>query len=593
MNNEVLFRDLSIDQARTEGQTVPASLSSEFPYFRLDGWEILSHEPQAIVLDRAAGGLPLLINHEAQRLPIGKAENVRVEGGRLRADLRFGERQEAQEVLKDIKSGILGPLSVGYEVIDTEGLEEKREGSRQYKVTKWRPLEVSLASIPADYSVGVGRSLELQKERNTVETSIHTPDESGVKVERQRVASIREYAKVQTDIPEHIIDKAIDGGWDTMRLARNYMDWKREQVGDYAAPNPEIGLTQSEANRFSFARAIEAMSSGNWEKAGFERSASQAVARQLGREPNGVFVPPEVLGRTTISKSGTGDNIIATHVLANHFIDILRNRSMVIQAGATELPGLVGDVSIPSKTTASTGYWVAENAAITESTPVFSAISMAPNTLGGLTRYSRKMLLQSTPHIEQLLRQDLADTLAAELDRVCIEGSGTGAEPEGILNNSSVTAVALGADGAAPDYDNIVDMVKTVAASSADSGRLAFLTNAAVQAALRKTEKFSSTGDPIWESGSDGEGRLLGYRALVSENVPSDLTKGTGTDLSGIIFGNFADLLIGRWGALEIVANPYGSNDFSQGITAVRAMLDTDVAVRRAASFSKIVDAVA
>jgi HK97 family phage major capsid protein len=88
----------------------------------------------------------------------------------------------------------------------------------------------------------------------------------------------------------------------------------------------------------------------------------------------------------------------------------------------------------------------------------------------------------------------------------------------------------------------------------------------------------------------NGEGMVNGYRAVVSNQVPSNLTKGTGTNLSAIIFGNWNDLIVGQWGTLDLMVDPY--NQSTSGTVRVVALQDVDIAVRHPESFSAMVDAV-
>lgn len=158
------YRSFLIDRAaaNADSRTVPASLSSEEPYERFGGAEILSHNPAAIDLSRSTGGLPLLFAHD-QAQPIGLVENIRLEGGRLTGTLRFGESAKAQEVFKDVQAGILRNMSIGYRVIESETTPTG------YLVTKWALYEASVVSVPADPSVGINRSLEGARTMNTAD----------------------------------------------------------------------------------------------------------------------------------------------------------------------------------------------------------------------------------------------------------------------------------------------------------------------------------------------------------------------------------------------------------------------------------------
>ena len=88
-----------------------------------------------------------------------------------------------------------------------------------------------------------------------------------------------------------------------------------------------------------------------------------------------------------------------------------------------------------------------------------------------------------------------------------------------------------------------------------------------------------------------GRSQIAGRRFEVSNNVPSNLSKGTGSNLSAVIYGNFNDLLIGLYGTTEILVDPY--TDFAKGTTGVRVLQSIDIAVRHAESFAAMQDAIA
>lgn len=190
---------------------------------------------------------------------------------------------------------------------------------------------------------------------------------------------------------------------------------------------------------------------------------------------------------------------------------------------------------------------------------------------------------------------DLAQGLGLGIDRAIINGSGQGAEPLGILGQQGLTIVELGAQGGAPTWAKIVALESAVSIENADMGALAYLTNSKTRGKLKTTEKFAGTnGQAIWPDVplSDNLGILNGYKAGVSNQVPSDLTKGTtGTALSAILFGNWADVMIGRWGGVaDLLVDPYSQS--KKGNTIVTAFSDVDVALRNIESFAAIIDAV-
>jgi HK97 family phage major capsid protein len=194
-------------------------------------------------------------------------------------------------------------------------------------------------------------------------------------------------------------------------------------------------------------------------------------------------------------------------------------------------------------------------------------------------------LLQSSIDIESFVRNDLATTLAIEIDRAAIHGSGSSNQPTGILATSGIGDVAGGTNGAAPTYANIVGLETQVAQDNADEGALNFLTNSKVRGKLLQTEKASNTAQFVWGDNNT----MRGYNAAVSNQVSSTLTKGNQSLSSAIIFGNWNDLLVGMWGGLDIAVDT--STGSASGTVRIVNLQDIDLAVRHAESFAAMKDA--
>ena len=322
---------------------------------------------------------------------------------------------------------------------------------------------------------------------------------------------------------------------------------------------------------------------------------NQELEHRNGKRTQGFFVPDDCWGKRDYVKgtASAGGNLVATDLLAGNFVEALRDRLAVAELGATMLTGLVGGVSIPKRTGTATAYWFgADNAdAVTESTGTIRTISMSPKTVGAYSKFSRLMELQSTPDIEQLIRADFVALLADAIDSAAINGSGSSNQPQVILNTTGIGSVAGGTNGLAPHLDHLLDLKKEVAVDNADVASCGFLTNAKVEAVLAKL-KDSDSQYLLSPYGTElGRTQIAGRRFEVSNNVPSNLTKGSGTNLSAVIYGNFADLLIGMFGQLEILVDPY--TDFAKGTVGVRALQSIDIAVRHAESFAAMQDAIA
>jgi HK97 family phage major capsid protein len=198
------------------------------------------------------------------------------------------------------------------------------------------------------------------------------------------------------------------------------------------------------------------------------------------------------------------------------------------------------------------------------------------------------MQLQATPEIEELIRQDFIALLAQKLDQVAINGGGSN-EPNGILQTSGIGSVVIGTNGGAITLDKMLDLKQTVAVDNADLPTAGFLTNTKVENALSKLKDGNSQYLLSPYGGEIGQQQLANRTFMVSNNVPSNLTKGSSSGVcSAAIYGNFSDLLIGMFGSLELLVDPY--TQFQSGGVGIRALQGVDIAVRHAESFGAILD---
>lgn len=302
--------------------------------------------------------------------------------------------------------------------------------------------------------------------------------------------------------------------------------------------------------------------------AGRAREVSQELARRNGREPQGMYW--SMREQRVLTTSATGDKIIGTDYRPDLFIDVLRATPRVRQLGATVLGGLIGNVTIPKKLTGTTTQWVAENSAITASDMTFGNVTLSPHHCGVLTEYSRNMILQSSPDIEQLARSDMSNNLANALDIAAIKGGGAPA-PTGLLNLGITTA---GWDSPGSYYDVLAGMVGTVQSANADGGRMGwYITPTSTRTSLLKVK--------------DKNERPYGLDVLL-QGLPaqfSNTVSGDSPDVKAIIYGDWTSLLIAFWSELDILVNPFDSTAYPKGNVMVRAMLSADVAVRHIESF--------
>lgn len=576
--------DLDVRAADDDARTVPVSFSSTEPVKRGGVFEVLDHGAGAVDLRRAGDGLPLLLHHDATR-PVGVVEKVRVEGGRCRGVARFGKSALAAEVWKDVRGGVLRFLSVGYSIDDS-----RMEPGGVERVTRWTPYEVSVVGIPADATVGVNRSHPRKESRMepTNPTTAAAPAPSSkpgaVDAERSRVTEIlamaghENYRRQIADLDDRA-RRAITEGTSATAFGRNLLDALGEARPDgFSAGASRLAVTGLDADDearmargFSIARAVRAAISADWREAGREREVSQEIARQTGRSTEGFYVPPAALAVRMTSASNSGGPLIGEDYMPNAFIDALRAEARVLDLGATVLPGLVRDVSIPRMTAGATVYWLGENDSATKSAPVFDNVTLKPKQLGALVGYSRKLLVQADPGIEQLLRSDLLTSIAVEVDRCAVAGSADADAPTGLLETAGVD-VTDDTASTALTHGHFADLVSKVEKANAARGRLAFLSSYTIKAVAMTTEIVAGSGRFIADA-ADPE-KILGFRASYTSNVPEDVA----------IFGNWADLLIGQWGGIEVIVDPYSNADSGYVRMAVHSFWD--FGVRRPKSFA-------
>jgi HK97 family phage major capsid protein/HK97 family phage prohead protease len=600
-----------------DSQVYEMSFSSDIPVKRSWGNEVLSHSPGAVdwqrLQDRA---VPLLFDHDPKAL-LGVVEKAWLDGSKGRCQYRWSNDPEAQRRKLQVDEGVLTSASFRYEILEWE------ERGHDLVATKWQPIEVSLVTCPADSSVGMGRSQESKENLFPISVDVQRKekimsDENQLGVEdltavrqseadrvRSLLALEQRYSTTLGEALNQYCQQAIDTGVSIEGARSHVLEMLgKHQSAPISRPVEALGLSKKEEKEYSLLRALKATNEGTWENAGFERECSDEIAKRLGgRTTAGFYIPirdlkvsNELVQQRAAYAAGTpasAGRLIATDLDSSNFIDLLRNTPRCMQLGAKLLSGLVGNLDIPKQSTTGSVFWVAEGASPTDVAAQFELVNLRPKTMGILQSATRQMLLQATPDMESLIRADLLALAALEIDRVMIDGSGTGGQPRGILNTVGINSLAIGPNGGPITYDLAIDMETAVADANADGRSLNYMTNAKVVGALKKLKDGSNR--PLWENGLNSAmvagtpGALNNYDVVRTNQVPKNKTKGTGTNLSSMLFGDFSQLLMGEWGTLEILPNPYGSLYASGGIE-YRALFTMDVAIRQPTAFSAITD---
>lgn len=643
-----LQRTMSVRSVDVENRTVELAFSSEIEVQRWFGIEILDHNTDSVMLERLNDGGAVIVDHDWTD-QVGVVESARIDADRRgRAVVRFGRSARASEIFQDIADGIRRHVSVGYRVKDAV-LAEQRDDVDVYRITAWEPFEISIVSVPADPSVGIGRSLEKTQEERTTEAADTATVNSGASAANPSSEEVRKMEKILRDASGNLVRAMVDAEgkitqvlevleragadvqnarsqaaeaersrtaailemgekYDCRELAGkavkdgktadeframvlDHINTRTEKpaagsfsVGGRSAalsdmPSPTIGLSEREIRQYSIFRAIRALvpnaSRADREAAAFELECSEAVQKQFDRSANGILVPEDVLSSRAFNAGGaantptgatSGSNLVATELMAGSFIDLLRNRTTIMRL-ATSMGGLVGNVDVSKQTGGATAYWVGEGGDAQEGTPVIGQLELSPKSVAAYTDITRRLLKQSTPDAESIVRRDLVNAVAQAVDYAGYYGTGLSNQPTGLKNYVGINAVDFAA--ANPTFAELVQMESEVAADNADIGQIGYVMNARMRGHCKVTPRFGSgTESTIWEPGDT----VNGYRAEVTNQLAN----------GDVFFGNFSDLIVGMWGGLDLTLDPYTLSK-SGGLRVV-IFQDLDFALRRVES---------
>lgn len=358
----------------------------------------------------------------------------------------------------------------------------------------------------------------------------------------------------------------------------------RMKSGDRGGANPLPHQDPANAGRtYSLLKAIrQASSKGDEPLDGLELEVSKEIARRTGRSPRGFFMPTDIgtPAETRDLTLSTGSGAKPTITQMNTFIELLRNATLTRRLGVRIMNNMTGDFSIPKQTAGGTAYWVTEGNAPTESNQTVGQLLFQPSTLGAFSDISRKFIIQASFDAEQFVRQDLATVMAIELDRVTFNGSGSAAEPEGIIPNANVNVVAIGTNGGAQTYAKLLEMESVLATQNAPEGSVAFVSTPGVRGAMKAIARFANTDTPIWPDSG-----VLGYPSYATNQMPSTLSKGTAVGtLHAAILGDWSQAVWAFWTGLDVLVDPYTGG--TAGTVRIIMLQDADFQIRQPKAFA-------
>lgn len=588
-----------------ESRTITFPFSSEAPVQRWYGSEILVHDETSMDASRLNNSAPLLYNHNLDDV-IGVVERAwtNAQDRRGYATVRFAKTARADEVLGMVQDRILPNVSFMYQINDA--IEDPKKN--EMRVRSFTPLEVSIVTVPADNSVGIGRAWADQETEVRVERIEATPaqqDRATSTANTAKGASVMSDVQTTAAAPAVVteqqfqaqspiayeqsrkqaiinlvrannLDERIGNAWISQGASMEQVSsdilaiLQERSKSNPTASAASIGMEKSDVRRYSLMKAIRASATGNWSEATLEHEASQEVAKRTGRDgrtSSSFFLPYDVQTRDALV-SGTGQYLVGTN--NQGFIELLRNQMVAYQMGATRLSGLVGNVTIPKQTVGATAYWLStETTSITEGNQTFAQLALTPRTVGAYTQISRLLQLQSSPDAESLILADLAKQVAIAADLAVLYGTGT-EQPTGITQTASIGTLA---SGTSFDMADILEFQTDVAANNALNGSFGYVTTAATAALAMTRPTFTGSVDAIWK-GNVLSGMMGGFKAMTS----AQMTAGT------MLAGSWDTCVVGEWGVLELAVNP--NDNFAQGLTGLRAFFTMDVGVKYAGAWS-------
>ncbi len=395
--------------------------------------------------------------------------------------------------------------------------------------------------------------------------------------------------------------------WDTLETEMTDLDKNIKREQEFVRRQAEMAATQGtqlhaddggqdaekrEASSFSFLKFVREASNGALTGLELEmHQEAETEARSHGVEIRNYGIPQVALTAAPKSASqkraqtitqGTqpDDGGELVQIEYGSFMDVLRANLVLTSLGARFLTGLQGNLEFDEKVTASSFTWKGEVETLDETGITFGKKTMTPNRLGGYVDISKLAMIQTTPAIEQLVREDMAIGMSLALQLAAISGSGVGNIPEGILNATGTSAVTVGANGGGPTRALILEHFSSIDTQNALQGTLGWLFHPSLKYKLMNTKVDAGSGIFLMEE----QNSLMGYNVQTTTQVPTNLTKGSGTNLTAAIFGNWSDFYIGQWGGIDLMVNPY--TKAKQGMVEVIIDGFFDQLTRRPESFS-------
>ena len=630
-----LQRVATVGAVDLEARTVELSFSSETDTVeRWFGIEILGHDAGECDLTRLNNGAPVLWMHNwhDQR---GVIEGARIDADRKgRAVVRLSRSAEGEALLQDINDGIVTKVSVAYDVTALK-LVEEREGVEVYRITQWTPYEISLVSVPADDSVGVGRSAEIPHKEITSPAGdeghggasrtipiVRTQDKMNEKILRDASGNLVRARVDESGAIISVIEVIEEAGADQRSaetrgreseqarsralaamgneygraaLAAQFItenrsvdelqrailadfasERARNTVNDGAGSGDALGLSEREIRSYSLMNAVRALANPNdraaQEAASFEIECSRTAAEQYGREARGLIIPADILGSRAFNAGGAANT----------------------PAGATSGSNLVATDHLGG----SFIEMLRKKTTIMRLGTVLGGLVgnvEIPKQSGGASAYwlgENEDATEGTPVIGQIGLNPKTVGAYTDISRRLLNQSSPDAER--IVFGDINAAMAQAIDFAGY-YGTGANNQPTGIKNYNGINAVDF---AAANPTFAEVVKMESE---ISSDNADVESMAYVMNALMRGHLKTTPKFGSGTEATiwepgntvngyraevtnqvaagDVFFGNYADLIIAMWGGLDLIVDPYSLSK-SGGLRIV-AFQDVDFVLRR------------
>ena len=393
-------------------------------------------------------------------------------------------------------------------------------------------------------------------------------------------AKVRELEACQDVAQRTALAEEVNG------LTRDLQEAQIDEAARKALANQRTLSPKEEAEmkRFSISKFLRQAANGNLD--GIEAEMAEEGKREFQEvKPgaDGFFLPSAMLRNyyyTNATEDGYGDAF--KEQVALSYDGKLRGMMLGEKLGVRYINGLRGNVAIV--TGGADAAWVAEEGAATKAKPAYAKKVLSPKRLQVLQGITYDLLHQSTKDVDRLIMEDMVKAHAAALDAAIFAGSGSSGQPTGVLNTSGINAIYANdsTHAAAISYAKLVAMETEV---GADNGliddTLAYVSSAKFMGKAKTIPQID--GYPFYLL---NDGKINGYPFYMTNAIPSNVTFSGTSNCTSALFGAWSEVLVGGWGGLQFIIDPYTAK--AKGVLEISAMAYHDVLVRHPEAFCAI-----